>query len=88
MFKERRVYLYKDGIFQETNFGGRTPTKFDLACNNIRHKRRLMLELRKRGDMFLYFGEDIICLSNEQIESIIRFRKDNKELKMRLNLDD
>jgi len=77
-YKFRRVYLFRDGVFQETDFGKVTPFVYDKGSDGLRHKRRLMLELTRRGDIYLYFGDNKLHLTKEQIESIIRFRKDNK----------
>ena len=76
IFKKRRVYVFRDGTLQETGLEEYPQQSHTL--HGFRDKRKLMFELTECGDINLFFKDAELKLTFEQMESINRFRRDNR----------
>ena len=79
-YKSAKIYVLKDGKIQ--GFGKwrtESPPIYDGILNAIRDRRKLLVVISRRGDVYLSHKENHFYLTEEQFESIRVFKENLRE---------
>lgn len=76
-----KVYVLQNGTIQTTPGLGKSgvPVRWNYYANHgMRDKRKLLVEISRRGDVYFTHKEKYFMLTHEQFESIKVFKKNVK----------
>jgi len=78
-FESAKAYVLKDGKIQGFgNWRTETPAIYDGILNAIRDRRKLLITISRRGDVYLSHKENHFLLSAEQFDAIRVLRENLK----------